>query len=223
MTRVALKNRKVILSSLEQFGFFDMGEEYVYYAMLAAGSFRMELHVNRKGEVSSAVFDRETDEEYYLHNVASAEGETVGKIREDYGKVLKAFTNHCTESDVFKSKQFDEVLDHIRTEYGSRLEFLWEKFPEDAIVRRKDNKKWYGLFGILSGNKIGLPADEKFEVLIIRGEPAEIASAVDGKNYFPGYHMNKTHWYTIILDGRVHTEAVLKRIDKSYEIAGAAS
>ena len=65
MTRVALKNRKVILSSLEQFGFFDMGEEYVYYAMLAAGSFRMELHVNRKGEVSSAVFDRETEERIY--------------------------------------------------------------------------------------------------------------------------------------------------------------
>jgi len=219
MTKVQLKNRKVVHSSLEQFGFFDMGEDFVYYAMLNQGKFRMELHVSPEGEVRSCVFDRETDEEYVLHQVASAEGETVGRVREDYDKVIRAFTNHCTETDVFKSKQFDEVLDHIRLEYGSRLEFLWDKFPEDAIARRKDNEKWYALFCVLTGDKIGLDPQEKIEALILRGNPGEIASIVDGKAFFAGYHMNKVHWYTIVLDGRIPTEEVLRRIDESYEIA----
>ena len=220
MTTIDLKHRKVIPSALEQFGFLDTGEDQVYFAMLAAGAFRMELHVDSNGIVRSAVYDRETNEEYALHLVSSAEGETVGKVREDYEKVIKAFTNHCTEADVYKSKQFYEILDHIRFEYGGRLEFLWDKLPETAVVRRKDNEKWYALFGIIPEEKIGLSGHEKVEVMIIRGLPEEIPSLVDGKNFFTGYHMNKDHWYTIVMDGRVPTEEVLKRLDRSYEIAG---
>ena len=34
----------------------------------------------------------------------------------------------------------------------------------------------------------------------------------------PGYHMNKTHWITVILDGTVCEEEVLGMIDHSYFI-----
>ncbi len=33
----------------------------------------------------------------------------------------------------------------------------------------------------------------------------------------PGYHLNKTHWNTLILDGRIPTEDVREMIDHSYE------
>ncbi len=34
----------------------------------------------------------------------------------------------------------------------------------------------------------------------------------------PGYHMNKTHWNTIALDGSVPNKEILSWIDHSYEI-----
>ena len=34
----------------------------------------------------------------------------------------------------------------------------------------------------------------------------------------PGYHMNKTHWNTITIDGRVRTADVQEWIDHSYEL-----
>jgi predicted DNA-binding protein (MmcQ/YjbR family) len=34
----------------------------------------------------------------------------------------------------------------------------------------------------------------------------------------PGYHMNKKHWNTVILDGTLSTELVHSMIDESYEI-----
>lgn len=34
----------------------------------------------------------------------------------------------------------------------------------------------------------------------------------------PGYHMNKTHWNTIALDGSVSDKEILIWIDHSYEI-----
>ena len=34
----------------------------------------------------------------------------------------------------------------------------------------------------------------------------------------PGYHMNKDHWNTVLLDGSVSNEEVLSWIDESYEL-----
>jgi predicted DNA-binding protein (MmcQ/YjbR family) len=34
----------------------------------------------------------------------------------------------------------------------------------------------------------------------------------------PGYHMNKKHWNTVILDGKIPTKEVLAMIDHSYEL-----
>ena len=34
----------------------------------------------------------------------------------------------------------------------------------------------------------------------------------------PGYHMNKTHWNTVVLDGSVPNQEILKWIDDSYDL-----
>jgi len=34
----------------------------------------------------------------------------------------------------------------------------------------------------------------------------------------PGYHMNKEHWNTVVLDGSISDERVLWMIDHSYEL-----
>jgi predicted DNA-binding protein (MmcQ/YjbR family) len=34
----------------------------------------------------------------------------------------------------------------------------------------------------------------------------------------PGYHMNKTHWNTVIINGSVRSEEILGWIDHSYEL-----
>ena len=34
----------------------------------------------------------------------------------------------------------------------------------------------------------------------------------------PGYHMNKKHWNTVVVDGTIPPKEILKRIDHSYEL-----
>lgn len=36
----------------------------------------------------------------------------------------------------------------------------------------------------------------------------------------PGYHMNKKHWNTIIVDGNIPKKLILEMIDNSYKLAG---
>ncbi len=67
--------------------------------------------------------------------------------------------------------------------------------------------------------KTGLPDDETVEIFDFRILPEELEALVDYKTYFPGYHMNKKHWCTIILDGTVPFEEICRRIDASYLLA----
>jgi predicted DNA-binding protein (MmcQ/YjbR family) len=38
------------------------------------------------------------------------------------------------------------------------------------------------------------------------------------ESVIPGYHMNKEHWNTIILDGSIPESEILKMIDESYRL-----
>jgi predicted DNA-binding protein (MmcQ/YjbR family) len=40
------------------------------------------------------------------------------------------------------------------------------------------------------------------------------------ENILPGYHMNKKHWNTIIVDGSIPKKLLLQMIDDSYKLAG---
>jgi len=36
----------------------------------------------------------------------------------------------------------------------------------------------------------------------------------------PGYHMNKKHWNTVIVDGRISNKQLLEMVDESYRLVG---
>ncbi|MCL1904589.1 MAG: MmcQ/YjbR family DNA-binding protein [Methanomassiliicoccaceae archaeon] len=120
--------------------------------------------------------------------------------------------------DIFKSEQALEIIGYVRDEYHDELQFLWERF-DNAVFIRKDSNKWYAALLPLTKRKLGLDSDEAVEVLDLRARTDDIVSLVDGKRYFPGFHMNKKYWYTICLDGSVPTDEIFRRIDASYELS----
>ena len=112
-----------------------------------------------------------------------------------------------------------KIIDYVRDTYGDELEYIWQKFPDNAVWRRKDNQKWYGAILTVSGLKLGLPTNEFLEIIDLRLQKELMEKTIDNIRYFPGWHMNKNNWYTIILDGRVPTEEICAHIDESYRLA----
>lgn len=121
--------------------------------------------------------------------------------------------------DVFGSPGAQQVIAYVREEYRDELQFLWRRFPNNAIYRRKDNRKWYAALLVVDRRKLGLDQDGTVEIIDLRGDPDEIGALIDGRKYFPGYHMNKKHWFTLRLDGSVPMVEVLSRLDESYRLA----
>ncbi len=84
----------------------------------------------------------------------------------------------------------------------------WEDYPfgPDVAVM-KIHKKMFATLGY-EGDvaRINLKCDPE-EALALR----DIFEAV-----VPGYHMNKAHWNTVILDGSIPTGEIERMIDRSY-------
>ena len=208
------KNKKVNFKKLKEFGFVNN----TYKTEIMNGEFILAVKINNNSNVSTELVEKESGEIYTLHLVEYVQGAFVGQVKEEYEKVLSDIVDNCFESDVFKYEYSKLVIKYAKEKYQDDVEYLWEKFPDNAVCRRKDNKKWYFAILTVSKDKFGFDSNEKVEVIDLRASTEEIEKLVDNKKYFAGYHMNKKHWFTIILDGSVPINEIYKRIDTSYNL-----
>lgn len=211
--------KKPNIAKLREFGFAENGGTYAYGARIAEGQLQMTVTVTGGGDIRARVIDPATGEEYVLHRTSGAAGAFVGMVRTEYEALLTEIAERCFDPDVFKSACAREVISYVRAAYGGELEFLWKRFPGNAVWRREDTRKWYGALLTVPERKLGLASGETAEIIDLRADPEELAALVDGERYFPGYHMNKKHWLTIRLNGMVPAEEIFRRIDESYRLA----
>lgn len=213
------KNRKVRRDRLLPFGFSKKANTYAYSAPLIDGQFNMRVVVDDKGEISADVIDSGSGDCYVLHRVSGAKGPFAGRIREEYENILAKIADACFEADVFKSQDAGQIIRYVREKYRDEPQFLWKRFPDNAIYRRQDSKKWYAALLTVQKRKLGVDEDGTIEIIDLRGEPENITALVDGRKYFPGYHMNKKHWFTICLNHSVPIREIRRRIDDSHALA----
>lgn len=211
------KNRSANTQKLLAFGFEKTGAQYKYQIDMLNGQFAFIITLD-SNQIQTQLIDNDSQEPYTLH-LSDAEGAFVGKIRSECQNFLQQIADNCFENTLFKNPQTLELLHHIKETYQDFPEFLWEKFPDNAVIRRKDNKKWYAAFLTVAPQKLNLNGNRTIEIIDLRGNPQEISVMLDNKTYFPGYHMNKKNWYTICLNDSVDTPEICARIAQSYQIA----
>ena len=81
-------------------------------------------------------------------------------------------------------------------------------FGEDTLVFKVAGK----MFALLSLDDVPPRANLKCDpdrALELRDRYEQV---------LPGYHMNKKHWNTVILDGAIRSETIVEMIDHSYDL-----
>ena len=214
-----LQNQKPKILSLLAFGFRLENGKYLYTTRLLEDQFTLTVIVEQNGQFTTRLVDNDSGELYVLHEVASAQGAFVGRLREEFEAVLEKVST-CFEIDVFRSPQAKQVIQYVRREYRDELDFLRPKLPDNSIFRRPYTKKRYAVLLSIQKEKLGLAGTDRVEILDLRMDPAELADIIDKVCYFPGWHMNKKHWVTICLDGTVDIDEIYRRIDTSFDLAG---
>ena len=211
-------NKKYNPYKLKEYGFKLSNGNYTYITELLDGQFVLKITINKDGKLATETTEKETGDLYTLH-LTYSEGKFVGKVREEYNSILKDIAQNCYEIGVFKYETTYKIMDYIKTKYNDDVEYLWEKFPDNAVARRKDNKKWYLAILTVAKDKLGFEDKGKIEIIDLRVKPDELQELIKNENIFPAYHMNKKHWITMLLDGSTSLDEIHKRIDESYILA----
>ena len=212
------KNKKVIPKKLQKFGFKKNGSKFLYQENIMNDEFLVKIEISEPNIVKTQTVETDSGELYTLH-LTDSDGTFVGKDREEYNNLLQKIAQNCFENTVFKFKNTYKVIDYIKNKYGDDVEYLWEKFPDNAVARRSDNSKWYLAILTVGKNRLGFDSDESVEVIDLRADKDALPELIKQDNIFPGYHMNKKHWISIILDGSVDIKEIYRYIDQSYILA----
>ncbi len=209
-------NKTIDYQKLLKYGFLKINNYYVYENNIYDNHFKVVVEIS-KDIKRSKVVDLVTNQEYILVDIKDADGSFVYKVREEYQNILNDIIKNCSVPNVFKSVQAKKVIKYVNEKYNDDLEYLWEKFPNNAIFRNKNNNKWYALLLVLPESKLKLKSEKIIDVLNLRYTKNE--NIINNQNIFEGYHMNKKNWITIKLDGSVNLNKIYKLIDNSYNIS----
>lgn len=117
-------------------------------------------------------------------------------------------------------KKFDKtaVLKYVLDKYGVQPDYPWDNLKDAGVLRHSENRKWFGLIMSVSRDKVGLKGGGTVDVLNLKCDPITGGSAKLNKGVIPAYHMSKSNWISVILDGSVDRELAEMLIDISFDL-----
>ena len=190
------RHMKLRPKALQPFGFVKRRNGWEYSLPIAGGALVCTISIGADHAITEKIVDEATGDEYVQHRIAEACGKFVGRVRQDMMSLMERIAATCFERDVFKTELARGIIETAQTEWSEEPEFLWEKFPDYAVLRRKDTNKWYALVARLPSDKVGDKSNELIEIVNLRR-----TVGMEGLRFLPAYHMNKKTWTTIVLDG----------------------
>ena len=113
------------------------------------------------------------------------------------------------------------VFSYIEKKYKTSPEYPWAKDDRDAVFRHSGNRKWFALVMEVGKEKLGLSGDGYVDAINLKIDDRMFHDILTREpGIFPAYHMNKTHWNSVILDGTVPEKEIRRMIAESFDLTG---
>ena len=113
-----------------------------------------------------------------------------------------------------------ELMETVAERFSVDPEYPWEKIESGYVFRRRDNRKWFGMGMAVPYARLGLERDGSADVFNVKCGPLLQGSYLSHPGILPAYHMNKTHWLSILLDGSADDDVIRELLDLSYDLTG---
>ena len=110
-----------------------------------------------------------------------------------------------------------ELEKFISDNYVCTSDFPWMQYPNFHVFRHPNNKKWFAVIMDIPKNKIGLSSDDIISVVNLKSDPIMVGSLLRKNGFYPAYHMTKSSWISVVLDGSADDEKIKMLLDMSFE------
>lgn len=212
------KNKALDSEKLIHYGFVPSDNCFSRDFPIMNGQYSVRITITADGKADFKVYESDTGEEYLRAHVYNSTGAFVGEVHKACETILKDIAEKCYYTDYFKWNQSKRILQFIKNTYNAEPEFLWSSLPECAALRVPGKKPWFAVIGRVPKARFGFDESGVVEVINLKDEPKFVSERVDGKNYYPAYHMNKQHWYTLFLDEKISDDVIITLVEKSYTL-----
>ena len=90
-------------------------------------------------------------------------------------------------------------LEHCLSTYDTSPDYPFDEDFETAVLRQRNNRKWYAIVMRVSRCKFGFDSDEVIDVVNLKLPIEMFGSFGAAGGVYPAYHMNKLHWISVLL------------------------
>ena len=87
-----------------------------------------------------------------------------------------------------------------------------------AVYRHPSNRKWFAIVMDIPKRYLGIGGEERIDVVNLKCDPTIIPDLIAEGLVYPAYHMNKTHWISVPLDGSREENTLKWLLDISYRL-----
>lgn len=103
--------------------------------------------------------------------------------------------------------------------YNIKADYPFEEDFETGVFRHEVSGKWFAIAMNIRGAKLGLSDDVNIDIVNFKCAP-EVIESIAGiePGVFRAYHMNKTHWLTVALDGSCDDATISWLLGISYDL-----
>ncbi len=109
-----------------------------------------------------------------------------------------------------------DFLEYCLTTYSTTPDYPFDEDFEIAVLRHKDNHKWYAIVMRVSRRKFGIDSDEVIDVVNLK-LPLEMFGSLGAANgVYSAYHINKVHWISMLFPDAAD-DLVEFHVNASYE------
>ena len=110
------------------------------------------------------------------------------------------------------------VLEYAKKAFGTDPDYPWVRDPKSAVLRHRENSKWYGVILEVLPQRLGLSGSKPMDILNLKCDPLMRGNLVDCQKYFPAYHMNKEKWISALLNGTIPAEEIFGLLQLSFDL-----
>ena len=111
----------------------------------------------------------------------------------------------------------ERLFAYAGKKYRASPEYLWARYPNYAVLRHRDNRKWFALVMDIPAAKLGLERGGTVDILNVKMEDTLLADLlIQQEGFYRGYHISRGNWISILLDGTVAFEELCRWLDESF-------
>ena len=113
----------------------------------------------------------------------------------------------------------EEIFKYVKDKYKIEPDYPFPSAPSYPVLRHPSSRKWFALIMDIPKRKLGLDGTEYVDIVNVKLGDSMLADIlVRQPGYFYGYHITRSSWISILLDGTVPFAEIFRWIDESYAV-----